>query len=375
MASERIMPRQQRPGRAKQRNHTRCNSRYLNNNKAAAEEEWGPSGSQASIEEPNNQSRRAALLTNNEPKTYDQRKGRPPSPEEQETTAQERENEHVLVYIHKVQPTDTLAGVLLAYDIEAGVLRRANRLWPNDSIQMRSQLYLPVSECAVKGVPLPAREVGGQWRKPVGDQVGGGQAGDSGGSQQRPNTLRDDHGNAAVSGLQVSDGHHSFIHIDPVGPVEIVRLARPKLSHFPSSSSERVPPRPRIQDRSSVAEPQYKQPLHDISTDTFERLEVVGAAIETFVRRVAASARTNWVNKTTSDLIELTSQIGRRPQTADFNGANAGNTHKANSFPREELAPAASAASATSNNLLVRSNNSEASKSRRRIKRADGSEG
>lgn len=357
------MPRQQRPGRGKQRNHTRCNSRYLNSNKDGIADEWGPSGSQASIEEPNDQNLRAALLTNDEPTAYDQRKSQPSSSEEQEATAREPDSEYVLVYIHKVQPTDTLAGVLLAYDIEPGVLRKANRLWPNDSIQMRSQLYLPVGECAVKGVPLPPEEVGGQRGKSPETKVGDGKAG-NGSGRQRSNPFGNDNDNVPVSGLQTSDGHHSFIHIDPVGPVEIVRLARPKLSHFPSPSGGRILPRPRIQDHSSVAEPQYKQPLHDISTDTFERLEVVGAAIETFVRRVAASARTNWVNRTTNDLIELTSHIGRRPQSADFKGAN--------SSRREEAIPATSA---TSNSITIHGDGSEAPRSRRRIKQTDASEG
>ncbi|KAK6517206.1 hypothetical protein TWF506_007080 [Arthrobotrys conoides] len=359
MASERIMPRQERPGRGKQRNHARCNSRYLNSNKDTIPEEWGPSGSQTSTEEPRNHNIRAALLTNNEPSTPGRRKGQPLPSEEQGSTAHDLDSEHVLVYIHKVQPTDTLAGVLLAYDIEPGVLRKANRLWPNDSIQMRSRLYLPVGECAVKGVPLSAEEI----------QV----ENDSG--QQQPNPLRNDHDGFSISNRQKSDAHHSFIHIDPVGPVEIVRLARPKLSHFPSPSGNRTLPKHRIQDHSSVTEPQYKRPPHDISTDTFERLEVVGAAIETFVRRVAASARTNWVNKTTNDLIELTSHIGRRPQSADLRGANAGNIRNINPSRREEDFPATSVTSATSNSIIAHSDSSGAPRSRRRIKRIDASEG
>ncbi|KAK6356618.1 hypothetical protein TWF718_000962 [Orbilia javanica] len=372
MASERIMPRQQRPGRGTQRNHTRCNSRYLNSNKYALADEWGPSGSQASSnEEPNNQNLRAALLANNEPTTDDQRKVQPSSSEEQEITAQEPDSEYVLVYIHKVQPTDTLAGVLLAYDIEPGVLRKANRLWPNDSIQMRSRLYLPVGECAVKGVPLLAEDIKGRRAIPrakAGDII----TPNSGGPQQPPNPIRTGSGDAPVLGLQTSDGHHSFIHIDPVGPVEIVRLARPKLSHFPSPSGSRILPRPRTQDHNSVTRPQHKQPVHDVSTDTFERLEVVGAAIETFVRRVAASARTTWVNKTTNDLIELTSHIGRRPQAADPKGSNTNNTRGANSSRRDEATPATSA---TSNSMMVYGSGSEPPRGRRRIKRTDASEG
>ncbi|KAF3281697.1 hypothetical protein TWF970_002239 [Orbilia oligospora] len=343
MASERIMPRQQRPGRGKQRNQTRCNPRYLNSNKDNIAEEWGPSGPQASTEEPNKHNLRAALLANHDPKTSDHRKSQP-LPSEQETTARELDSEYVLVYIHKVQTTDTMAGVLLAYDIEPDVLRKANRLWPNDSIQMRSQLYLPVGECAVKGVPLPAEELAGQRVKSLKTKGGGDELGNSS-DQQQPTPLRNNHNNAPVPILQTSDGHHSFIHIDPVGPVEIV---------------------------SSVIEPQYKPPPQDISTDTFERLETVGAAIETFVRRVAASARMNWVNKTTSDLIELTSHVGRPPQTPDSRGTNASNTRNTNSSRCEEVAPATLA---TSNSFMVHGGSSEAPRNRRRTKKVEASEG
>ncbi|KAK6533849.1 hypothetical protein TWF281_005200 [Arthrobotrys megalospora] len=365
MASEHIMPRQHRPGRGKQRSHTRCNSRYLNSNKDATTEQWGPSGAQASTEEPNNQNLRAALLTNNEPMLYDQRKGQLTSPEEQDAMTRHPDSEDVLVYIHRVQPTDTLAGVLLAYDIEPGALRKSNRLWPNDSIQMRSQLYLPVGECAVKGVPVPAD--GPEHRaKPRETKVG------SSSGQQQLNSFQGGPDTSHAQGLQKSDAHHSFVRIDPVGIVEIVRLARPKLSHFPSPSGDRVLPKPQMQDRSTVAEPQYRKNPHDISTDTFERLEVVGAAIETFVRRVAASARTNWVNKTTSDLIELTSQIGRRPPAAEFRGANSSNRNSTISPRREE---GIRASSATTNSIAMRGDSSDVPRSRRRTKRVDNSEG
>ncbi|KAK6333925.1 hypothetical protein TWF730_004104 [Orbilia blumenaviensis] len=364
MASERIMPRQLRSGRGKQRNHTRCNSRYLNSNKDAVAEEWGPSGSQASPEGPGNQNLRTALLTNNEPANRDRRKGRLPSLEDHEVAVREPDSEEVLVYVHKVQPTDTLAGVLLAYDIEPGALRKANRLWPNDSIQMRSQLYLPVGDCAVKGTPLLADGLEEQSAKPRETNSGNN-------SQQQANTFPD--GGVQVTNLKASHGHHSFVQIDPIGSVEIVRLARPKLSHFPSPSGDRPQLKPRIQDHSPPVELQYKRHPPDISTDTFERLEVVGAAIETFVRRVAASARTNWVNKTTNDLIELTSQIGRLPQSADLKEPSVGNGRNTNSHRREE---ATSASSATSNSIMVLSDTTpEAPRSRRRTKRADPSEG
>ena len=60
-------------------------------------------------------------------------------------------NQDVLVYLHLVQPNDTLAGVTIKYNCPAATVRKANRLWPNDSIQIRKLIYLPVDACGVRG--------------------------------------------------------------------------------------------------------------------------------------------------------------------------------------------------------------------------------
>lgn len=61
-----------------------------------------------------------------------------------------------LVYLHHVQPQDTLAGVVLRYNCQPAVFRKANRLWPNDSIQIRKVVVLPVDACTIKGRPCDA---------------------------------------------------------------------------------------------------------------------------------------------------------------------------------------------------------------------------
>lgn len=66
-----------------------------------------------------------------------------------------------LVYLHHVKPRDTAAGVVIQYHCQPSVFRRANRLWPNDPIQSRRTVVLPVHACAVKGRPLPDKGGGG----------------------------------------------------------------------------------------------------------------------------------------------------------------------------------------------------------------------
>ena len=61
------------------------------------------------------------------------------------------QDQDALVYLHHVQPNDTLAGVTIKYNCPAAVFRKANRLWPNDSIQIRKTVYLPIEACGVKG--------------------------------------------------------------------------------------------------------------------------------------------------------------------------------------------------------------------------------
>jgi hypothetical protein len=66
-----------------------------------------------------------------------------PPPEDQEGDA--------MVYIHHVQPRDTLAGLTIKYSCPPNVLRKANRMWPNDPIQVRKTIVLPVDACGVRG--------------------------------------------------------------------------------------------------------------------------------------------------------------------------------------------------------------------------------
>ena len=56
-----------------------------------------------------------------------------------------------LVYLHHVQPNDTLAGIAIKYNCPIATFRKANRLWPNDRIQIRDVVYLPVEACGVRG--------------------------------------------------------------------------------------------------------------------------------------------------------------------------------------------------------------------------------
>ena len=69
------------------------------------------------------------------------------------------EDWEALVYLHKVKPEDTLAGVMIKYNCNAPIFRKANRLWPNDRIQIRKVVYLPVDACGIQGRKLADEEM------------------------------------------------------------------------------------------------------------------------------------------------------------------------------------------------------------------------
>jgi hypothetical protein len=71
---------------------------------------------------------------------------------------EERDNADTLVYLHQVKRNDTLAGVVIKYSCQPQAFRRANRFWPNDSIQSRKTVVLPVGACAVKGRLVQEKE-------------------------------------------------------------------------------------------------------------------------------------------------------------------------------------------------------------------------
>ena len=60
------------------------------------------------------------------------------------TMPQPDEDGDALVYVHHVQPSDTLAGVILKYNVDPAIFKKVNRLWPNDAIQVRKVALVPV---------------------------------------------------------------------------------------------------------------------------------------------------------------------------------------------------------------------------------------
>lgn len=152
--------------------------------------------------------------------------------------------EDALVYIHTIKPGDTLAGLTIKYNCQAVVLRKANRIWPNDPIQSRRKIMVPVDGCRIKGVVVPGPEEQSQEVDLLGDETitmhespvlnQNGWAKDL--SFTSPNN-QPSLPSPTLSSQQEPEApwkHDSWVLLpNDTKPTEIVRLSRSSLGYFP----------------------------------------------------------------------------------------------------------------------------------------------
>ncbi|KAG0133412.1 hypothetical protein HOY82DRAFT_641073 [Tuber indicum] len=112
-----------------------------------------------------------------------------------------------VAYVHHVQPTDALEGVVIMHNMHASALRRANGKWPNDSEQRHKILLLPVEHCGVKGAPVDLLNV---------DLT----------DDKKPKPGEE------VIAEHCGYRHESYVVKDRIGQVEIARHAHKKLLLF-----------------------------------------------------------------------------------------------------------------------------------------------
>ena len=162
------------------------------------------------------------------------------------------EDREALVYLHKVHPEDTLAGVMIKYNCNPPVFRKANRLWPNDRIQIRDVVYLPVDACGVRGRKLADEECRTNGIPSASDQDLMRTPTDKTGPWSQPQDISDTseaiHSSVPTSpSISVSPPddqpwtHDSWVTLPNFPhPVEIARLSRRSLGFFPPSRRKSV---------------------------------------------------------------------------------------------------------------------------------------
>ncbi|PHH60033.1 hypothetical protein CDD82_2364 [Ophiocordyceps australis] len=127
--------------------------------------------------------------------------------------------EDCLVYIHPVEPDDTYAGIILRYQCQEDVFRKANGLWSRDSIQTRKRVVIPVDACQIRSRRC-----------------------------EPPQCSTSDHTDDSVvdttdqSQKEASWRHFSWVQIETLSrPVQICRVSRHVLGYFPPRrKNERV---------------------------------------------------------------------------------------------------------------------------------------
>lgn len=170
------------------------------------------------------------------------------SPERGLAPPDETGDRDALVYVHNVKSEDTLAGVMLKYNCKPDVFRRANRLWPNDNIQVRKTVVLPVDACGIRGRKTPdphtSVDILGDgntdetMQTPTNPHFGWGESVSSS-AETRETPLSSIPTSPSIS-VTLSNPeeppwkHDSWISIDGFpDPVEIARLSRQTLGFFP----------------------------------------------------------------------------------------------------------------------------------------------
>ncbi|CCU76990.1 LysM domain-containing protein [Blumeria hordei DH14] len=138
------------------------------------------------------------------------------------------EEENILVYMHHVQPEDTLQGIVLKFHAQMDVFKKANRLWTGDLIQIRERVFLPVEACAIKGRPCSPPNQGNLSNQNPQSQASS--------QEQIIFTNNTDPWKAAEHS---EDNSKPWIHVRWVlldtstKPVEVVRIPRKTLNYFP----------------------------------------------------------------------------------------------------------------------------------------------
>lgn len=248
------------PGRSPQRRRRPIEATH-GRNTSAPPAQWGPSGGERQVGLGTREKRRVlvqarkreTLLVANGHITPDVsgRYKRRDSDERNHTSAPpgEQDGRDALVYLHKVKPEDTLAGVMIKYSCQPNVFRKANRLWPNDSIQVRKTVVLPVDACGVKGRKLPEL---GQSSERLGDgyteetmptptafQSPWGDLHDSPKEKETPLSSIPTSPSISISLSNPEEApwkHDSWVMIDGFpDAVEIARLSHKTLGYFPRS--------------------------------------------------------------------------------------------------------------------------------------------
>ena len=139
-----------------------------------------------------------------------------------------------LVYVHEVKRGDTMAGVTIRYGCAQEVFRKVNRFWPNDSIETRKHVLLPVDSCSIRSKKMNDLELLSSDLQNAAVLSSEPRAESASIQGNPPETTSSPSLLPSPTTLIEDSKHESWVRIQGfVAPVEILRLPRRLLAYFP----------------------------------------------------------------------------------------------------------------------------------------------
>jgi hypothetical protein len=149
-------------------------------------------------------------------------------------------DDDALVYVHKIRREDTLPGVMLKYGCQQDVFRKVNRFWPNDNIQVRNHVFLPVEACTVRGKKVDGPQSGPDLLDAAMEDLHKATTPGKGGLKRMGTHDPTDDASASTSQSSPSHAdnpdlkHDSWVALPNFEePVAILRIPRSSLGYFP----------------------------------------------------------------------------------------------------------------------------------------------
>ncbi|KIV89700.1 hypothetical protein PV10_07081 [Exophiala mesophila] len=140
-------------------------------------------------------------------------------------------SQDTLVYMHKVTKDDTMAGVVIKYNCQGESFRKVNRFWPNDNIQTRTHVLVPLDACSARGRKVDSPYLSQDLFHPS--------------PLSTPSTVEDPTSGSSTltsepisfitpSSEEVTFRHDSWVVLPSFKePVEVLRVPRRALAYFP----------------------------------------------------------------------------------------------------------------------------------------------
>ncbi|KAL4769713.1 hypothetical protein BDW60DRAFT_194448 [Aspergillus nidulans var. acristatus] len=282
------------------RSHARKPSRpdYFAKHRAVSTSTWGPSGPTTPEVGAGTQDERQAmvhakkmealLLADTDPSwnLNSRHKRRDSNDRTVQSRADTDQDEEALVYVHQVQPTDTITGVTIRYGCQAAIFRKVNGFWPSDSIQARKTVLLPVDCCSIKGRPVKTREEidllqDVPSRPSIEDPSGSSIVPAPSPETSTFSRITEQTGTEPEAESDQIWKHESWVQIDGfTEPVKIGRVPRSALGFFPRtrrksvSHSDSEPVRGRLQTPTISTASSPIQPSSSPSADQHDALHV-----------------------------------------------------------------------------------------------------